>query len=142
MKEANFVSFDAQAFDSNNEKKAFFSGNFFLRVRSILNWDVIGKINPEIGEKQDFANRGKSAALSFLGFIWRWRFYCKDQNVFFSVVCSSQSVTLCLENFKLGLKPAVSSDADERVRISREVSRRTLLKILGISIVSCNEEGD
>ena len=61
---------------------------------------------------------------------------------FSSVVCSSQSVTLCLENFKLGLKPAVSSDADERVRISREVSRRTLLKILGISTVSCNEEGD
>ena len=62
--------------------------------------------------------------------------------MFFSVVCSSQSVTLCLDNFKLGLNSAVSSDADERVRISREVSRRTLLKILGISTVSCNEEGD
>ena len=61
---------------------------------------------------------------------------------FFSVVCSSKSVTLLLENFKLELKPAASSDADERVRISREVSRRTVLKVLGLSTVSCKEEGD
>ena len=61
---------------------------------------------------------------------------------FFSVVCSSKSVTLLLENFKFELKPAASSDADERVRISRGDLRRTLLNFLGLSAVSCKEEVD
>ena len=49
---------------------------------------------------------------------------------------------LLLENVKLELKPAASSDADERVRTSREVLTRTVLEFLGLSTVSCQAEGD
>ena len=51
-------------------------------------------------------------------------------------------MTLSVENFKLELKPAASSDADERVRISREDFRRTLLNFFGLSAVSCKVEVD
>ena len=51
-------------------------------------------------------------------------------------------MTLLLENFKLELKPAASSDADERVRTSRDVLRRTVLKFLGLSTVSCKDDAD
>ena len=62
---------------------------------------------------------------------------------FFSAICSFKSVTLLLlENVKLELKPAASSDADERVRTSREVLTRTVLEFLGLSTVSCQAEGD
>ena len=69
LKQAIFDLFDDNVFDSNNEKNPFFSGNLSLPVRGILNWNVNGKTNQEIGEKQDFANRGKSKVPSFLGFI-------------------------------------------------------------------------
>ena len=49
---------------------------------------------------------------------------------------------LLLENVKSELKPAASSDADERVRTSREVLTRTVLVFLGLSTVSCQAEGD
>ena len=56
LKRSDFDFFDDNVFDSIKEKKAFFSGNLSLQVRGILKWDVNGKINHEVGEKQDFAN--------------------------------------------------------------------------------------